>query len=516
MAAEKSTADLDNILRAEGIFKSFFGVHALTDVRLEVRPGEVHALLGQNGAGKSTLIKILAGAYSLDAGRITMGGAELTIQRPADAQAAGLAFIHQDLNLVPYLSGYENIALGDTMPRRLGVLIDWRQLKAKARRAADLVDIDFNLNQPVSTLSVPQRQLVAMARALLVDARVITMDEPTAALGAHEVEQVFRVVRRLREQGRAVIYVTHRLDEVEELADRVTILRDGHYVTTEERSAITSRAQLVQLITGRRPSELVRADGVHRGKLMLSARGLSLPPKLHHVDLDLYAGEVTGLAGLVGSGRSEVAHIISGVISRHGGKVERHDTADGAKLPVALLPEDRQQESAVPTMSIRENLTLASLGQFTTAGFVNRRAERRAVRTFTERLQIKMGSPERPITDLSGGNQQKVLLAKWLATGARVYVLDEPTQGVDVGAQEEIHQHIRDLAAQGCAVLFISSDLSEVCRISDRVVVLHQGSVVGDLSGDETTEDVVSGLSFGAIDPGELTAVSASTAQEIS
>lgn len=488
------------VLEANGVSKSFFGAQALSDVSFDVRAGEVHALLGQDGAGKSTLIKILAGAYSVDHGSVRVRGKVLNLAQPADAQAAGLAFIHQDLNLVSYFNSYENIAMGDTIPRRFGAFVDWQRLKTRAREAASLVDIKFDLAQPVSSLSVPQRQLVAMARALLVDARIIVMDEPTAALGVHEVEQVFRVVRRLREQGRSVVYVTHRLDEVEALADRVTVLRDGHRVGTIEQSQVTSRRQLVKLITGRAPEERISAErSVRDGALMLSARGLVLEPKVHGVDLELFAGEVTGLAGLVGSGRSEIAHMVSGVLAPDSGAVERHDVDAGERLPVALLPEDRQLQSAVETMSIRENMTLASLGQHTRRGFVSRRSERRKVEEFRDKLQIKMGSAERPITDLSGGNQQKLLLAKWLATGARIYILDEPTQGVDVGAQEEIHKHIRALAEKGCAVLFISSDLAEVCSIADRVVVLSQGAVVADLHNSQVTESLVSALAFGAI-----------------
>jgi ABC-type sugar transport system ATPase subunit len=327
------------------------------------------------------------------------------------------------------------------------------------------------------------------------------MDEPTASLGAHEVDQVFRVVRRLRDQGRAVVYVTHRLDEVEELSDRITVLRDGRYIGTEDRADVTSRDQLVKLITGRSPSQLVRSGNAERGELMLQARGLTLAPKVRGVDLDLYAGEVTGIAGLVGSGRSEIAHMLAGVEKPQAGGVERFDTTSHKGAPVALLPEDRQGESAVPTMSIRENLTLASLGRWSRGPLTHRRRERRVVAEYVEKLQIKLRSAEAPITDLSGGNQQKVLLGKWLATGARIYVLDEPTQGVDVGAQEEIHVHIRELAANGCAVVFISSDLAEVCRVSDRVLVVHQGEVVADLPGHEATEDRVSALCFGLDDP---------------
>jgi ABC-type sugar transport system ATPase subunit len=486
------------LLRVNGLSKSFPGVKALVDVDFDVRPGEVHALVGQNGAGKSTLIKVLAGAYGADAGHFEVQGQQVEMGSTADSARHGIAVIHQDLNLVKMFDVTENMTLGLPQPHWAGVLINWRALRARVRGVLESMNVDISPTASTSSLSIPQQTMVAIGRALMLDAKVVIMDEPTASLGAHGVEQVYEIVRRLRDQGCGVVYVSHRLQEVSALADRITVMRDGKRVGTFDSSEITSRSQLIRLIIGRPERELVRATHHTTGAVLLTARGLSWQGRVVDVDLDVHAGEVTGIAGLVGSGRTELAALLFGAakpdrgdIRIDGHPLRRATPGAGIAAGVALLPEDRRGQAAFTGMSVRENLTIAALGRFAAGPFVRRGRERDAVARATNDLAIKCNGPESVMATLSGGNQQKVVIAKWLQTDAKVLIFDEPTQGVDVGAQEEIHRLVRQLAHEGRAVIFISSDLEETLRISDRVLVLREGRLVGDLRGDGVTIDEV-------------------------
>ncbi len=490
------------LLQVRGLEKSFPGVRALSDVDLDVRAGEVHALVGQNGAGKSTLIKVLAGVYQADGGTVLMDGVDVSGASAPTMTTKGLAVIHQDLNLVPVFDVAENMFLGLRQPTRFGI-IDRRARSRLAQEMLDRLDTDVRADQAISELSVPQQQMVVIARALLLDARIMVMDEPTAALGAHEVELVYNTVNRLRDQGTSVIYVSHRLGEISDLADRVSVMRDGRMISTLNRSEVADRDHLVRLIVGRSEKELVRAEAGRQGEKVLSLRGVSWRNRVHDADLDIHSGQVTGIAGLVGSGRSELAALMfgatrpdSGTVTINGKVLKQATPAAGIRAGVALLPQDRRADAAFVDLTLRENFTISALAKFRRSFLMDRTRERRAFDAAAERMKIVARGAETKMNQLSGGNQQKVVLGKWLETGADVLVLDEPTQGVDVGAQEQIHSLVRDLAREGKAVVFISSDLDETLRISDRIVVMREGRLVGEL-GHEATIDEVLALCFG-------------------
>ena len=483
------------LIRIRGLTKAFPGVQALNDVDFDVVPGEVHALVGENGAGKSTLIKILAGVYEQDAGTIEIDGEHIEIGSPHRATDLGLGFIHQDLNIVPEFSTHENMTLGLRNRRIGGVLVDWRDMRRRVRAMADRLQLDFDLGAPAKTLSQAQSQLAAIGRVLMLDARVVTMDEPTAALSGAEVQKLYGVIRDLKAHGVSVIYVSHRLEEVFELADRVTVLKDGEKVGTFLRGEIRDKKHLASLIIGHEATDWVKEAAAERGEVRLEARNLSWGRAVKDVSLQLHAGEIVGLAGLVGAGRSELSHLLFGAEKPDAGEIvikgKRMVAAPraGISAGVALLPEDRRRQAAVPMMTVRENATLSSLLQYLVGPFIHRPRERLSVMEMVGKLDIKVANIDRPIRNLSGGNQQKVLIGKWIDTGADIYIFDEPTQGVDVGAKAEIHLIIQGLARQGAAVLFISSDLDEVVGIAHRILVLREGSIVAELDGLEATTE---------------------------
>lgn len=494
-------------LRVRGVGKSFAGVPALDGVDLDVRAGEVHGLIGQNGAGKSTLIKILAGVHRPGAGTIEIEHAQVTFPDAAAANAAGIAVLHQEPQVVADLAVYENVYLG-LVPPRVGPLIRRNEMRRTCREMLERLGVTLNVDERISALSAAQTAMVGLARCLLLGARLIIMDEPTASLGAHEVEQVYRTVERLRADGLSVIYVSHRLDEIAALCDRATVLRDGRLVGGLDHDELQDRQALVRMILGVEPSRLVRADDREPGEVALSARGLSWRNRVVDVDLDLHRGEVTGIAGFVGAGRSELAHLLFGAARPDAGRIEiggapfrASSPREGIRRGVALLPEDRRHQASVGEWSVRENLTLAALSSFASGGFIRRRRERERYAIDEGRLGIKAVGAESRFSHLSGGNQQKVVIAKWLATDADILIFDEPTQGVDVGAQEEIHRLVRDIVADGRAVLFISSDLEETLRVSDRLLVMREGRIVADRRARTTTLQETLALCFGAEDP---------------
>lgn len=490
------------LLRVEGVTKSFPGVRALDGVDLTLRAGEVHVLLGENGAGKSTLIKMLAGAHRPDEGRVVVDGAEVTVRSAQDAERLGIATIHQEFNLVPGLTVAENLFLG-RQPRTALGLVDRRAMRARAAELLARVRLDVSPAAPVAGLGIAQLQMVEIAKALSLDARVLIMDEPTAVLTSEEVATLFGIVRELRAGGVGVVFITHHLEEIAALGDRVTVLRDGRSVA--EVPATTPEDDLIRLMVGRDIAEQYpRRPPEEPGAPRLRVRGLGRGggrgerPVFSDIGFEVRAGEVVGLAGLVGAGRTEVARALFGVDRYDTGTVEvdgrqlaRGDVRAAMRAGLGLVPEDRKSQGLLLDASLRDNLTLARLDRDTRGGLVDRRAQRRAAAEVAERLKVRMSGLEQSARTLSGGNQQKIVIGKWLLAGARLLILDEPTRGVDVGAKVEIYQLVNELTAAGCAVLMISSDLPEVLGMSDRVLVMAQGRLVGELAGEAATQDAV-------------------------
>ena len=486
--------------------KRFPGVLALHDVSFELMPGEVHALVGENGAGKSTLIKVLTGVYRPDEGQVFYGGEEVSFSDPGASRAAGISTVYQEVNLIPLLSVAENVFLGRQPKGRLG-LIDRDATDRAARDLLSRYGIEVDVTAPLNSLSLGVQQMVSVARAVSVDARVVIMDEPTSSLEAREVQTLFGVVRRLREEGVGVVYVSHRLDELYEICDRVTVLRDGKVVHAGALSGL-SRLGLIAHMLGRDLSE-VREGATGFGEEhdplasqpVLKADALSRRPALKDVSFDVRPGEVVGLAGLLGAGRTETARAVfgadapdSGTVLVAGGAVKAGSPASAIRAGLAFLPEDRKAEGIIPDLSVRENIVTAALPRLSRAGFVSEKAQDAIVGRFMESLVIKAASPEQPVRELSGGNQQKVLLARWLCMNPKVLILDEPTRGIDVGAKAEIQTLVDDLAREGLGVVLISSELEEIVEGADRVFALREGEVVGMLRGEQITEDNVMGL----------------------
>jgi ABC-type sugar transport system ATPase subunit len=487
------------ILSVDGLTKSFPGVQALKGVRLDVRAGEVHALLGENGAGKSTLIKVVSGVYQPDSGRIAVDGALVHLDDPQEAQRAGIATIYQELLLFPELSVAENIFVGHA-PRRAWGGIDWAALRARAGEILASLEIhDLDLDAPVGGLSVGNRQRVEIAKALSQNARILIMDEPTAALTQADVERLFAIVRRLRERGVGIVYISHRLAEVFELADRVTVLRDGGWVATKPVTE-TTEGELIALMVGRTIDQLFPKAEVPIGRPVLELRGLSQAGLVEDVSLTLREGEIVGLAGLVGAGRSELAQTIFGITPATGGEIlldgrrlRVRDPGEAKRLGIAYLPEDRATQGLIRPMRLRENVSLAVLRRIARHGFISRAAEVALAADVVRRFAIRATGVDQVVGKLSGGNQQKVVLGKWLATRPRVLIMDEPTRGVDVGAKAEIHRLMSELAGQGLAILMISSELPEVLGMSDRILVLRGGRLVAELTRAEATQERVAG-----------------------
>ncbi|WP_245955746.1 sugar ABC transporter ATP-binding protein [Nonomuraea fuscirosea] len=499
---------MEAVLEARGVSKRFPGVLALDGVSLALRPGEVHALVGENGAGKSTLIKVFTGVYQPDGGELRYQGGPAAFGTPLEAQRAGISTIYQEVNLVPMMSVARNLLLGREPRGRLGV-IDAAAMYGEAERVLSGYGVDTDVRRPLRTLGVGAQQMVALARAVSVDARVVIMDEPTSSLEPREVETLFGVIRRLRDSGIAVMYVSHRLDELYRVCDQVTVLRDGRLAHTGPLAEL-ERLRLISLMLGRDQNEVrtegltsfsrEHAEGDERGSgngaPVVEARGLTRRHVLDGVDVSVKPGEVVGLGGLLGAGRTETAKAIVGALPLDGGQVlvagaplRAGSTSAAIRAGVSLLPEDRKAEGIIPTLSVRENIALAALPSMGRAGVVSEAKIDRIVEIFMRRLRIKAASPHQLVSELSGGNQQKVLLARWLAVRPKVLLLDEPTRGIDVGAKAEVQALIDELAREGLGVLLISSDLEELVEGADRILVLREGAVVGELSGDEVTEE---------------------------
>ena len=490
------------VLEVVDVVKQFPGVRALDDVSMVLRPGEVHALVGENGAGKSTLIKVITGVYRPDAGTVRFDGADVHFARPAAALAAGISTIYQEVNLIALQSVARNIFLGREPRTRLG-LIDFRRMNTEARAVLDEYGVHVDVRAPLRSLGLGTQQMVALARAVSAEAKVVIMDEPTSSLEPREVETLFGVIELLHRRGVAIVYVSHKMDELYRICDTVTVMRDGAVVHSGALAQL-ERLELVSLMLGRDVTDTTRETG--QGRARGSARDTDAEPvlrvadvnsghALHHISLDVRPGEVVGLGGLLGAGRSETAKAVAGAFPIDSGTVVvagrrlKHDSTVGAlRAGVALLSEDRQVEGIVPTLSVRENIVLAALPRLSRHGLVSRARQDEVVSTFMTRLRIKASSPDQLVSELSGGNQQKVLLARWLCTHPKVLLLDEPTRGIDVGAKAEVQALIEDLAADGLGVVLISSELPELIAGSDRIVVLRDGAVAGELGGDDVSE----------------------------
>ncbi len=497
------TAPAD-FLQVIGIEKHFGGVRALRGVELAVRGGEVHGLVGANGAGKSTLIRILAGVEAPDAGTIRLDGEAITIGSPHRATELGLSFIHQELNLVTQLTALENIVLGAKKPARFG-LIDWARIRAEVEPVAATVGIDFPLDTKVAALSTARRWLVSICRALLGRARLIVMDEPTASLSAPEAENLFRIVRKLQRDGIATLYVSHRLDEILELCDRVTAFRDGSLVAEISRGDL-SRVRLIESIVGAAAgSEAPPVISPIAGKPVLQATGLTRWPMVRGVDFTLHRGEVLGFAGLVGAGRSELLRLVYGADRPHAGTMTLGERTFAPKSPrdavragVGLVPEERRSEGLILSRSVTYNMALPSNARFARSPLPTLDIGRRTrwAKDVAARMQVKTPSVDTPVQQLSGGNQQKVVIGRWIDRNLRVLILDEPSRGVDIGARGEIHRMIRSLAAQGLSVIVVSSEPEELPGLCDRVLVMAEGRIVESLAGVALTRDAIIRASY--------------------
>ncbi|MFF4510300.1 sugar ABC transporter ATP-binding protein [Streptomyces mirabilis] len=507
----------DELLRIEGIRRTFPGVVALDSVDFDLRRGEVHVLLGENGAGKSTLIKMLSGAYQPDSGRVLVDGEEVRVHGAQDSERLGIATIYQEFNLVPDLTVAENIFLG-RQPRRYG-LIDRKRMEAEAAELLERVGVSVSPRARVRELGIARLQMVEIAKALSLNARVLIMDEPTAVLTSEEVEKLFSIVRRLREDGVGIVFITHHLEEIAALGDRVTVIRDGKSVG--QVPASTTEGELVRLMVGRSIEQQyprVRAavdDG--SGTTLLTVEGLTRDGVFHDVSFEVRAGEVVGIAGLVGAGRTEVVRAVfgadpydKGTVKVAGSALRRHDVNAAMAAGIGLIPEDRKGQGLLLDASVEENLGLVTMRAATHGGLVDLKGQRAAAARIAEQLGVRMAGLGQHVRTLSGGNQQKVVIGKWLLADTKVLILDEPTRGIDVGAKVEIYQLVNELTAAGAAVLMISSDLPEVLGMSDRVLVMAQGRIAGELSADEATQDSVMALAVSTPTTNSVTAVEGS------
>lgn len=494
------------LLRLEGITKTFGGIVALEDVDFEVKAGEVHALIGENGAGKSTLMKIATGVHSADRGRLLWKGRPVKLQTPRDAHRLGIRMVHQELMLIPQLSIGENIFLGRPPSRRaVFSWVQWNEIYERARRLLQGLGHDLDPRRPAGELSVAEQQLVEIARALAFEAELLILDEPTSPLSEPEVERLFQTIAQLRARGMGVIYITHRMPEIYRIADRVTVLRDGRRVLTKSISE-TSAEELVRAMVGRElteyfPEREPRAIGEPR----LRVEGLTAPGRFYDITFTVHHGEIVGLAGLVGAGRTELVEALfgareytSGKIFIEGRPVTIRTPADAIRHGMALVTDDRKAKGLIPMASVQVNLILPVQARVAHLGFlVNTRAERHLTERLLSELRVKTPSAHHPVMFLSGGNQQKVILARWLAMHPRIFLMDEPTRGIDVGAKMEIYELIRRLAAQGTAILLVSSELEELRHLADRILVMHRGRIVGELQREEATDDRILYLATG-------------------
>jgi len=500
-------SDTTPLLQMAKITKTYPGVKALKAVDFEVAPGEIHALVGENGAGKSTLMKVLTGSQLSDSGQITWKGQPVSIKNPGDAQTLGISMIHQELSLIPHLTVGQNIFLG----REFGDagFVNWKTVYSQAQALLNRLKVTVDARTEVRFLSIAQQQMVEVAKALSLNADLIAMDEPTSSLTDVETEVLFRVMRSLKEAGVSLIFISHRLEEVFEISDRITTLRDGAFVGTKKTANLTE-AEVVNMMVGRELGELYPASNRTRQGVILQTANLQDGKELKGIDLTLHKGEILGVAGLVGAGRTALAETVFGIRRattgeiRVDGKLTRISSPGKAiKLGIGLVPEDRKLQGVFLNLAVKDNIYISAMNQITLWGFINLRKARELAQRFVDRLGVRTPSLGQRIRNLSGGNQQKVVIARWLTLNPRLLILDEPTRGIDIGAKAEIHNLMSDLAAQGMGVLMISSELPEILNVSDRILVMHEGRVTAEFRRDEATQDKIMMAATGGLNRGE-------------
>ncbi len=486
----------ENILELKNISKRFSGVEVLHQVSFSLRPGEVHALLGENGAGKSTLVKVITGVHQPDGGEIYLDGTQVQFSDALQARNAGIAAIYQELTLFPDLDAAENIFVG-RQPTTAGGRIDWRRLYREAEELIDSLGVHLDLRQKARNLSIAQQQTIEIARAFSINARILIMDEPTSSLTLTEVADLFRLVRRLRDGGTAIIFISHRIEELFELADRVTVLRDGSYVGTKQLTEV-NRDDLIRMMVGRTISTLFPKQPARLGDVALKVDALSRPGAFENVSFELRRGEILGMAGLVGAGRTEVARAIFGVEPATHGTIEVNGRTatiaspeQAISLGIAYVPEDRHTHGIIPAMNLVANISLPTLHEYAVGGWLRGKKERTAALQSARLMEVRAHSMFQTAGELSGGNQQKVLLAKWLSTDPEILILDEPTRGIDVGTKAAVHALMSKLAGDGMAILMISSELPEVLGMSDRILVMREGKVTALLARADSTQEKI-------------------------
>jgi ribose transport system ATP-binding protein len=498
--AQPAAAPGKVLLEMRGIGKSFPGVKALQGVSLTVREGQVHALLGENGAGKSTLIKILSGAYTRDEGEIHWEGRQVQIAGPEDAQALGISTIYQEFNLARDLTVAENVFLGQ-LPRK-GIRVDWSAARKRARELLDRLGARFSVDATVQRLSVAEQQLVEIAKALNRKTRILVMDEPSAVLGEGDLERLFEVVRSLQAQGIGIIYISHRLVEIFQLADEVTVLKDGRYVATKKVAEV-SMDDLIRLMIGRDLKDVYPKRTATPGPVLLEVKNLRRPKLVHDVSFQLRAGEILGFSGITGSGRTEVVRAIFGAdphtaeMTVEGRPYRPRSPTDAIRRGVALVTEDRKAQGLFLKLDVAVNTTISGLRQVCRGGVIRRARENALVNRMIRDLRIKTPSSRFIVVNMSGGNQQKVILARWLSVDTKILIVDEPTRGIDVGSKAEIYQLLDELTRRGVGIIMISSELPEVIGMSDRVLVMREGTVVGELSRAQASEEAIMRFAVG-------------------
>ncbi len=490
-------------IEMKGINKSFGSNQVLKDAGFLLKDGEVHALMGENGAGKSTLMKILTGVYTRDAGTVLVDGKEVVYKSPQEAEKAGIVFIYQELNVLFDLTVEENLFMGKEITKGFGIC-DKKAMRKKAQEVMDKMGVNIPINAVMSDLSVGQQQMVEICKALMVDAKVLIMDEPTAALTQSETEGLFKLIKSLREKGVSIVYISHRMEEIFELCDRITILRDGTYVGTENIKDITMD-DVVRMMIGREIGERYpKRDGVKIGDEVLCVENLCKGKTFQNVNFRVHAGEVLGVSGLMGAGRTEIMHAIfgnlpydSGRVLINGEAVQIKSARDAINAGIGFITEDRKTEGLLLEKSIAENIELANLGKVSDKSVLSKKKGAALVKKGIDEFHIKCFGPQHECNNLSGGNQQKVVIAKWVYTDPKVLILDEPTRGVDIGAKKEIYSVINDLAAKGVAIIMVSSELPEVLGMSDRIMVVHEGKVTGIINAAEADQEKVMTLATG-------------------
>ncbi|MCU1542735.1 MAG: D-xylose transporter ATP-binding protein [Microbacteriaceae bacterium] len=490
------TSDTRSVLSLTGAAKTFGPVVALADGTIDLRPGEIHALVGENGAGKSTLVKILAGVRAPDAGDFVVAGERASFRTPADSKAAGISVIYQEPTLFPDLTVAENIFIG-RQPTGRGRLIDRREMRRRARELFVTLGVPIDPDRTAEGLSIADQQIIEIAKAISLDARVLVMDEPTAALSGVEVERLFTVARALRDKGAGILFISHRFDEVFALCDRITVMRDGRYVAVHN-TADVSVPEIVKEMVGRELGALFPKEVAPVGDTVLSVSGLNRLGVFTDIGFEVRAGEIVALSGLVGAGRTEVARAIfgidrydSGTVSLHGKPLSPHSPQRSISAGIGFVPEDRRKQGLVMDLSVARNATLTLRKSLARFGLISGSRERQAAEEWSARLQVKRSSQDYAVSTLSGGNQQKVVLAKWLATAPKLLIVDEPTRGIDVGTKAEVHRLLSDLAGRGIAIIMISSELPEVLGMADRILVMHEGRISAEFSRAEATAELV-------------------------